>query len=280
MLIRRTAALALAALALGACKGDSGAGPEDLQYDLGIISGNHQVARAGSPQLSEPVVGKLVSVRLADGSTRLQFVRPLYAQTSVRGSPVPGAVVCAAKLTDGAPEPFTPCTNTKNDGTAVFFFAPGTKAGEHLNEIRGTVNDQPAAFDTVHTTVMPGNVYRVNGKEPSDTVAVGDTLWLPNYIAGATDAFGNPIDPADITNNGPPPQWGWRRSGYQYANEARPQGEGWVVVVPEVAATWPGLYCPPPGMEGPCTGSNAVVNLWFQGSDLPNGISFVVLPKE
>ena len=64
-----------------------------------------------------------------------------YAQdagTVVNGSPVAGAVVCAQSL-DGGLTPFVPCTNTDNNGKAVFFFTPTTRAGTHYAEIRGTV---------------------------------------------------------------------------------------------------------------------------------------------
>lgn len=202
MLIRRTAALALAALALGACKGDSGAGPEDLQYDLGIISGNHQVSRVGEARLAEPVVGRLVSVRLADGSSRLRLVTPLYAQTVVKGSPVPGAVVCAEDPLDDELATLVPevrCTNTDANGQATFWFRPGTKAGQAVSLIKGTIQGQVEVFDSVMALVQPGPIVHhshgvgITGPSP---LVLAPVIWpqdkYRNPVYGTVDLAGHP----------------------------------------------------------------------------------------
>lgn len=181
---------ALAALlALAACDGAS-AGPADGPLELGIVAGNHQVATAGDDRLSDPVVGKMV--RTPGGGIAFHLVTPAYAQdgTVVTGSPVPGAVVCAVSVTQDGLVPFTPCTNTAADGTATFFFSPGTRAGEAKSEIRGVVEGQPAVFDTAVAEVQPGpyvggyNWGEVRTHEPGSFVA--DSLMIH-------DEYGNPI---------------------------------------------------------------------------------------
>lgn len=189
----RTASLLLAStglLLLAACDGPNGPnGP----LVLGIVSGNHQTATAGDQQLGEPVVGKMV--RTETGSIAFRLVTPAYAQdgTTVSGSPVAGAVVCAVSVTDGGLEPFTPCTNTASDGTAVFFFSPGTKAGEAKSEIRGTVNAQPAVFDTVVAAVEPGPMYQ-NLFEGGPSMSARPSPAAIPLSMGPVDKYGNHIE--------------------------------------------------------------------------------------
>ena len=137
-----------------ACGGTTSSPPEG-PLALGVVSGDNQIAPAGSTRLTEPVVGRLVRLSTASGP-RFEFVKTAYAQTVVTGSPVVGAVVCAVSVTTGTMVPFVPCTNTDANGTATFFFAPGTKAGEAMSEIRGTLAGQPAVFDTAKATILPG----------------------------------------------------------------------------------------------------------------------------
>ena len=155
-----------AALALVACGGSNGGtNPGTGPLAIGIVSGDHQVVTAGHDSLPQPVVGKLV--RKPDGSVAwikqvpgraLDVLVPrAFAQgTVVTGSPVAGAVVCAVS-TDPKHTltPFVPCTNTAADGTARFFFTPDTTAGVASAEIRGTLNSEPAVFDTATATVLP-----------------------------------------------------------------------------------------------------------------------------
>jgi len=198
-----------AALALVACGGSNGGtNPGIGPLAIGIVSGDHQVVTAGHDSLPQPVVGKLV--RKPDGSVAwikqipgraLDVLVPrAFAQgTVVTGSPVAGAVVCAVstdpnhKLT-----PFVPCTNTDANGQATFFFTASTKAGVASAEIRGTVNSEPAVFDTASATVTADTIQVVSGDGPDMiTVAAGDSIDL-NAIAGVGfDKYQNNISPAD-----------------------------------------------------------------------------------
>lgn len=198
---------------LAACGGSSTA-PQDGALKLGIISGNHQLATAGVPKLTDGVVGKLV--RLPNG--QVAFIRipkragnflldllvpQAYAQsgTTVTGSPIAGAVVCAKPLTDGSMTPFVPCTNTGADGTAVFFFEPGNKAGVVSAEIRGTLNAAPTVFDTAVATVAAGAAAHVAGgvqcgmgQPGCNLVSGGDLFDIHTVFTTASDTYGNMVD--------------------------------------------------------------------------------------
>lgn len=196
--------LAISALALvltAACSGSTS--PASGPLKLGIVSGNNQTALASTHQLSAPVVGKLV--RSADGTVSFHWTDVLlpakaYAQsgTVVTGSPVPGAVVCAVSIDlTHKLDPFVPCTNTDANGQATFFFTTGTAAGVSKAEIRGTLNNTPAVFDTALATVLadtaPGNAFLVNF--PSNdlgTVSVGDTIRL-DALLNVVDKYNNPM---------------------------------------------------------------------------------------
>lgn len=158
---------------------------------LGIVAGQNQVGVAGAERLPDPVVGKLV--REPGGGITFRLVTPAYAQgTVVNGSPVPGAVVCAVSVTEGGMEPFTPCTNTGQDGTATFFFSPGTHAGEAMSEIRGTVEGEPAVFDTAVAIIEPGEAYDPSiGGGIRNIPVGGSTAFSPNHF---TDEYGNTIE--------------------------------------------------------------------------------------
>lgn len=166
MMGRRVFGVALALLA--ACsEGEPGV------LASGIVSGQNQTVVAGTADLPEPVVQRIV--RTADDRIVMYRVRqaprrvmdflvpPLYAQgqgqggTVVNGSPVPGAVVCAEEGEDVKLIPFARCTNTDNNGQATFFFHVGSqRANTYRAEIRGTVDDEPAVFDTAVATVVAG----------------------------------------------------------------------------------------------------------------------------
>jgi hypothetical protein len=188
-------------LACAACGGSTSSPPEG-PLKLGIVAGNNQVAPAGSAKLTDPVVGRLVRVSTASGP-RFEFVKTAYAQTVVTGSPVPGAVVCAVSVTAGSMVPFVPCTNTDANGTATFFFTPGTKAGEAESEIRGTLSGQPAVFDTAKATVLPGPVTDVVaghlawnctvGGVSATCMKVGETIDFEPTVAVARDQYGNDV---------------------------------------------------------------------------------------
>lgn len=229
-------AVTLMALALAGCDVIGG---NDGPLALGIVAGNHQTATAGSDRLTDPVVGKLV--RTSDGGITMRLVRPAYAQgTVVNGSPVPGAVVCAVSVTEGGMVPWAPCTNTDDDGTATFFFTPGTTAGEALAEIRGTVEGEPAVFDTAVATVEPGALAAWNGE--AITTSVGDTLALANHLESARDEWHNAIDPGTLSSL--PIVWEWHpyRTATSTGSVVTPlpespsedAGEGWSVVAQDV----------------------------------------------
>lgn len=177
-------------LALIACGGSAdntspiGNGP----LKLGIVSGQNQTVTAGSAQLGAPVVGKLVRqpngtvafIQTSAGRALDLIVPRAFAQggTVVTGSPVPGAVVCAVSVdTAHSLVPFTPCTNTDSAGQATFYFTPGHGAGVAKAEIRGTLNNSPAVFDTAKATVLPG---------PITELGVGT---LPNRPVGPDSAY-------------------------------------------------------------------------------------------
>lgn len=194
----------------------SGTEPTPLRLAHGIVAGNHQSAIAGSTQLTAPVVEQLVRtptgqlslrrVKESWGARALDLVVPrAFAQgTVVEGSPVAGAVVCAVS-TDAAHAlvPFTPCTNTGADGKATFFFTPGTGAGEATAEIRGTVANEPAVFDTAKATVLPGPVAVIYvRKQPNPAggyyadgwhIAADGSLDLHQAIYLVRDAYGNTV---------------------------------------------------------------------------------------
>lgn len=185
-------------LSLAACDGAS-PGPDSGPLALGIVSGNHQTATAGADRLPDPVVGKLV--RTPGGGLAFHLVTPAYAEgTVVTGSPVPGAVVCAVSVTDAGLTPFTPCTNTDNNGQATFFFSPGTKAGEAKSEIRGTVEGQPAVFDTVTAEVEPGALAHSDLVGGAENLPTGTPYWFRE--GRFEDAYHNAIpDSVSVTGS-------------------------------------------------------------------------------
>lgn len=230
--------IALAApLALASC--DSATGGFDGPPALGIVSGNHQVATAGSERLPDPVVGRMV--RTPSGGIAFHLVTPAYADegTVVQGSPIAGAVVCAV-ATAGELTPFTPCTNTDDHGQARFFFAPGTKAGEARAEIRGTLEGLPAVFDTVVAHVEPGAsvgfLSTAQWHDPEVPVDPGMTFDLREGLEGV-DEYGNRTDGSDlVTIDEDLVRW---RFVDNVVSSQRPceavdiEGTGWIVTVPD-----------------------------------------------
>lgn len=230
----RTFPLALlSTLLLAAC---DAAGPgNDGPLALGIIAGNHQVAEAGAERLPQPVVGKMV--RQPGGGITFRLVSPAYAQgTVVNGSPVPGAVVCAVSVV-GELHPFTPCTNTDDQGRATFFFTLGTVAGEARAEIRGTVENEPAVFDTVVAVVVPGAIDRIGVQtDKYYYFRPGDTIDIRDYVAGGSDAYGNDISPdsvAEFIAELSPDNVLWSWEGEDTPISER--GTGWLTTLPDSA---------------------------------------------
>lgn len=255
----RALSLIPALVMLTACEGGLPA-VDNGPLALGIVSGQNQVATAGSERLAQPVVGKLV--RQPGGGIAFRLVTPAYAEgTVVQGSPVPGAVVCAVSVTEGGMVPFTPCTNTGSDGTATFFFAPGTKAGEARSEIRGVVDGQPAVFDTARAVVQPGPLARwyvgpVGGRVY--TVSDGDTVRIDTIprIVGE-DQYANEIGRDSVLSHSA--RWIWQPFVYNGGAPDAPPADartGWTVVVPDSASAW----------NTRSYGANAVLVMWLDGA--------------
>lgn len=251
--------LLLVLAAAAACGGGSAAPQTPGPLALGIVAGQNQITTAGSTQLSNPVVGQLV--REPSGRVSFRWIQravdPLlppkaYAQdgTVVNGSPVPGAVVCAvsADATHGL-IPFTPCTNTDPEGKATFFFTPGTAAGVAKAEIRGTVDNQPAVFDTAKATVLPAAatvIYVKKQPNPAGgyldywTPAADSTLDLHHVIFLVRDAYSNVVTGAESDGSVPPPDladtvsWtpSWDTCVAGQTCVPTPKHTGWIVTPP------------------------------------------------
>lgn len=124
----------LACLALlGACKGTEPSA--DGPLDGVITAGNNQTVTAGAASLPDAVAYQMIRLKsgqvalrrvpkdrrdlrqqMERGSARLlDLMLPAraWAQTTVNGSPVPGAVVCAQEIPELVP--FARCTNTDNN---------------------------------------------------------------------------------------------------------------------------------------------------------------------
>lgn len=256
----RTALPILLAVLLAGCDGGV-SGPQG-PLKLGIIAGNHQAVVAGAEQLTDPVVGKLV--RENSGAIAFHFVTPAYAQdgTTVTGSPVAGAVVCAVSVTDGGLTPFTPCTNTASDGTATFFFTPGTKAGEAKSEIRGTVAGQPAVFDTAEAFVRTGPPVTLGNIAFQGPAGGQVDLRKPNQgYQAVQDVYGNHIE-ADSLVARWTPTWTVYETDPQVIHDGRKcsspprivsSGTGWV------------FPTPPRFMPAPYTSSEYCLSVAFDG---------------
>lgn len=228
---------------------------------LGIVSGNNQTAVAGSERLTDAVVGKLV--RKPDGGITFNLVTPAYAQGAVvQGAPVPGALVCAVSISEDGMIPWVPCAQTDSAGTATFFFTPGTKADTVRSEIRGTVNNEPAVFDTAVAVVEPSALAAWNGNELSGVQ--GDTLYLTaTAILQARDEYHNPISAEAV--RALPIVWTW--IPYRTGSTVTPlpsgppadAGSGWSVPIPANAASWK-VECPG------CSGEpEALLVAWIDG---------------
>lgn len=232
--MKRTVVFILTIIAaIMGCSGstESPISPPNGPLAMGIVSGNNQVVTAGHDSLPNPVVGQMVRLPngtvafhiLKAGNSLLDAIVPrAFAQTVVNGSPVPGAVVCAVsvdsvhKLT-----PWTPCTNTDAGGKATFFFTTGTTAGVASAQIRGTLNSQPAVFDTAKATVTAdaaakittnangGGVLAPDGARlENSTVAtgimvnVGMRIAVKDLLPACSDMYGNAVAQC------PPISWG------------------------------------------------------------------------
>ncbi|HEX5437167.1 MAG TPA: hypothetical protein VFW98_08405 [Gemmatimonadaceae bacterium] len=188
---------------LMACGGDSPTAPPPPPsagpLALAIVSGQGQTVQAGVHRLGAPVVSQMV--RTPEGRLVMRMVGS--AQTVVSGSPVPGAVVCAVS-TDSVHElvPFTPCTNTDSAGQATFFFTPPTTVGEASAEIRGTLGNQPAVFDTAQAMVTAGPAASLVLSAQAMVVFTGQMFDWRTLLDSAADAYGNPLQTDSARVNG------------------------------------------------------------------------------
>lgn len=192
----RTILSAFAVMLLATACRDSN-GPSAVgALDGAIVAGQSQSVKAGAARLDDAVVEEIVRVPLT-GKLRLRRVRPwervllpplAWAQTVVRGSPVPGAVVCVSEQ-DKDLIPFARCTNTGTDGRALFFFSPTTKAGSYIARINGVVGDEATTFDTVKATVLP------DVADPNYRTGVLPLRCSPATFPadGARDKYGNAV---------------------------------------------------------------------------------------
>jgi hypothetical protein len=218
----RTRRFALAfVLPLLACGGSGGevVTPGTGPLKIGVIAGNNQSAGAGTAQLPAPVVGQLV--RLPDGTTAMRWLdragdlvlpSKAYAQGTViaKGSPVPGAVVCAAPADPVMGlTPIVACANTASDGTVAFAFKPGTVAGQAVGLVQGMQGTAVVTFDTVKATVLPGAPASVTAVVTSDSAvrlgqvfdvqaAIGTGQTIAGIKRGVFDQYGNVV-PAGYT---------------------------------------------------------------------------------
>jgi hypothetical protein len=231
---------------------DSGVNSGPLAF--GIVSGNNQTATAGSDRLTNPVVGKLV--RTPDGGITFNLVRSAYAQgTVVNGSPVPGAVVCAVSISENGMVPWVPCTNTDSAGQATFFFTPGTRADTVRSEIRGTVEGEPAVFDTATALVAPGPLAAWGAGEYVRT-SEGDTVQILSAITTARDEYHNAIPVDSLASLGA--VWVWRQPDPNNPPSTEVPSDttsGWSAPVPAGASEWP-------SGQG---GVNAELHVWIDG---------------
>jgi hypothetical protein len=198
MQFARVASIA-AFLAIAACRESPSAptldttttGPSPT-YAFGIVSGNHQTL-VNSQAQSAGVTARLV--KKASGALALiSGSAASFDGTTVTGSPVAGAVVCAVTVSDTPLTPFVPCTNTDANGQATFFFSTGTKAGTARAEIRGTVANAPTVFDTAVATVLPDSVTSATLLPVSrdlGTLQAGSQLDLATHVTNAKDRYSN-----------------------------------------------------------------------------------------
>lgn len=177
----------IALVAVASCSDD----PLGLLH--GIVAGNHQTIVAGTAELPDGVTWRLV--RSKNGTITGHWTDPFlpkYAHAqgavTVTGSPVPGAVVCVEEVPELVP--FVRCTNTDANGEATFFIDVATnKMGTYRAQIRGTLNSQPAVFDTISATVEAG---AANPMISQNWLSFNPSPATLSHEAAA-DNYGNPI---------------------------------------------------------------------------------------
>jgi len=221
-----------AALAVIGC-GDSG-GVHWGDPELRVLDGNDQVhVVAVDDSLDAPVTAQLYREPQSGGISLRIGPAPLHAQTPVQG--VAGEQVCAVPIGDNGLEPWSPCDITGTDGTALFWFEPGTQAGESCAEIRASVNGQRVVTDMACATVYAGDPtlihIHVDGRPPI-AVSAGDTIDIRELVWKSFDAFGNELSAGDLLaapDSIVTSAWFEIGSGPDYT----PVTTGWEMVVPD-----------------------------------------------
>lgn len=182
--------------ALAGCSGETATEPPPPPPDGplvgGIVSGQNQTVRAGRDSLTQPVVVAVVRSSVT-GRLVLSVVGRggVNTQTIVNGSPVPGAVICAHPDSLHPLTPWVQCTNTDSTGHAPMWFDPGVKAGHPSAEIRGTKDGEPAVFDTVVATVLPGPAATLALGAHAVVLFTGQSYPWDSLVTGAADRYGN-----------------------------------------------------------------------------------------
>lgn len=192
MIPKTTIGLCAFVLTLVGC-GDGSGGISYGAPQLRVLSGAGQQTNALRDSLGAPVGAQLYQAQQSPGLA-LRVVPRLHAQTSVRG--IANQVVNAVGVGDNPLTAWNPSAQTDAEGIALFYFNPGTKAGESCAEIRAVVDGLPVVPDTVCVNVEAGpasTTFRFQGP------LCGSPCVIP--AAAATDAHGNPVPFRIVTDS-------------------------------------------------------------------------------
>ncbi len=172
------AAIGLVSLSSGGCSSSAGSSMTPVPARMDVVSGNSQTGVVGtqvagplvvkvSDMTGAPVVGELVSFRIASGS---------------------GSVVAGAAVTD-------------KDGLAQDHWILGTAAGAQRAEARiadpaASSSIMPVSFDAV---AMAGPVASVAAIAGSGQAAPPETALVVPLRARVSDSYGNPVAAIAVT---------------------------------------------------------------------------------
>lgn len=189
------ALLSLSLLALASCSDGGGGGPTNNGPAAIIVNPatDNQHTNALRDSLGAGVQARLVRIPSAGLASRIGswLVTPAHAQTTVVG--IAGETVCAVPIRDAAGQggltPWNNCATTGQDGNAIFFFDPPTRAGRQCAEIRGVVNGLPVIPDSACADVEAGPASRTYDTGLSPILAFPMAL---DSLA-VRDQFGNAV---------------------------------------------------------------------------------------
>lgn len=266
-MLSRVAVLALAALALGACRGDDDDGGTDPevprleQTRVKIVSGDGQVApvlsastaSAGLAPIQTPAPDVLPSpliVTLVDVRTGMQLASVPEGADTYWYVPQQG---CGTPF--GGTVRVDPATNQ-----AVNYWRRGTKTGVICEMQVGRIVGGQPVIDTVFTAEFePGPPVDIIWDMEYDlpgSASPGDTLDLTLMVAGGWDAYHNTTTvEAVITTMTMETAWAQYTGGCSLGTEESHRATGWSVVVPAEVAEWPVSD----------TGKNACLHLYVDG---------------